>query len=69
MTRELRPATNPLQGAAITNFVSHGENSYSLTYTLNGELYIINYSWDANGLYTYEFVNPDGNSSVETYQR
>ncbi len=69
MTRELRPATSPLRGAEITDFVSHNESSYSLTYTLNGEIYTINYSWDADGLYTYEFVNPNGSSTVETYQR
>lgn len=69
MTQELRPATDPLQGAEITDFVLNSENSYSLTYTLNGETYIINYSWDANQLYTYEFVNPNGSSIIETYQR
>ncbi len=69
MTRELRPAKNPLPGAEITDFVSISDRSYSLTYTLNGESYLINYSWDASGLYTYEFVNPEGTSTVETYQR
>lgn len=69
MTQELRPATSPLQGAVITHFVMNNPSSYSLTYTFNGENYIINYSWDTNGLYTYEFVNPDGSNRIETYQR
>lgn len=68
-TRELRPALTPLPGAEITAFGSIGTNSYSLTYTLNSENYMVNYSWDGNGLYTYEFVNPDGTTTVETYQR
>lgn len=69
MTRELRPATAPLRGAVITDFASKSPSSHSLKYTLDGETFTINYSWDANGLYTYEFVNPDGTVSIETYQR
>lgn len=68
-TQELRPATNPLPGAEITDFVATSDNSYSVTYKLNGESHIINYSWDANGLYTYEFLSPDGTKTVEMYQR
>ncbi len=68
-TQELRPATSPLPGAEITDFVATSDHSYSLTYKLNGASYIINYSWDASGLYTYEFVNPDGTKTVQTYQR
>ncbi|MFS4447338.1 YHYH protein [Maribacter sp. 2307UL18-2] len=69
MTQELRRALTPLAGAAITAFESTGTNSYSLTYTVDSEEYIINYGWDDNGLYTYEFVNPDGTTTIETYQR
>lgn len=69
MTRELRPATDPLRGAVITDFALQSDSAYSLTYTLNGETFIINYSWNTSGLYTYEFVNPDGSSTTETYQR
>ena len=69
MTQGVRPALQPLAGAAITNFESTGINSYSLTYTLNNENYVINYGWDNNGLYTYEFISPNGSSTTETYQR
>lgn len=69
MTQELRPALTPLQGAEIIEFQSTGVNSYSLTYTLNLEEYTVNYSWDANGSYTYEFINPDGTVTTENYQR
>ncbi|MEM8857294.1 MAG: YHYH protein [Chloroflexota bacterium] len=66
----VRPATNPLRGTLeITNFEAAGENGYSLTYVFDGSSYIVNYGWDDSGLYTYEFVNPDGSSTVETYQK
>ncbi|MUU78682.1 YHYH protein [Winogradskyella endarachnes] len=68
MTQGVRPALEPLQGAEITDFTSTGINAYQLTYTLNNQNYVINYSWDDNGLYTYEFVNPNG-TTTQTYQR
>ncbi len=69
MTQEVRPALTPLNGATITDFQSTGTNAYSLTYSLNNEDYTINYGWNNNGLYTYEFVGPNGVSTTETYQR
>ncbi|MCP4550760.1 MAG: YHYH protein, partial [Bacteroidetes bacterium] len=69
MTQGVRPALGPLDGASITSFQSTGTNSYSLTYFLNDEKYIINYGWDNNALYTYEFINSNGSSTTETYQR
>ena len=68
MTQGVRPALDPLASAEIIAFQSTGANSYSLTYTHNSENYTINYSWDSNDLYTYEFVNPNG-TTVETFQR
>lgn len=68
MTKGVRPALTPLQGAVITDFKSTGTNAYSLTYTLNNETYNINYSWDQNGKYTYEFVTPSG-TTTESYNR
>ncbi|NNE66553.1 MAG: YHYH protein [Pyrinomonadaceae bacterium] len=68
MTRGIRPDTRPLNGAEITGFESTGDNAYSLTYALDSEKYKINYSWDSKGLYTFEFVNPDG-TTTKTYQR
>ncbi|MFY0652137.1 MAG: YHYH protein [Cyclobacteriaceae bacterium] len=68
-TQGVRPALTPLQGAAITGFESTGTNQYSLTYTLNSQNYMVHYGWDDSGKYTYEFVNPDGSSSTENYNR
>lgn len=67
-TQELRPALRPLRGAEIIDFKSLGENSYRLTYSLDSKEYIINYSWDSEDNYTYQFINPDGTATVETYK-
>ena len=67
-TQELRPALRPLRGAEIIDFKSLGENSYSLTYSLDSKEYIINYNWDSEDNYSYQFINPDGTSTVENYK-
>lgn len=66
-THELRPALRPLRGAKIIDFKSIGTNSYTLTYLLNSEKYVINYKWDNLNNYTYEFILPDGTSTIEKY--
>lgn len=68
-TQELRPALRPLRGAEIIDFKTLGDNSYALTYRLNSQDNIIKYKWDSSNNYTYEFINPDGTSTIETYQR
>ena len=67
-TQELRPALRPLRGAEIIGFKTLGENSYALTYSLDSEEYIINYKWDNEDNYSYQFINPDGTATVETYK-
>lgn len=67
-THELRPALRPLTGAEIVDFKLLGTNSYALTYRLNSEEYIIKYKWDNAYNYTYEFINPDGTSTIENYK-
>jgi len=62
----IRSAGEPLQGAAITGFLQTGENAYSLQYTLNNASYTVNYSI-VNGSYIFEFIDPQGNRTVETY--
>ncbi|MBP2830664.1 YHYH protein [Aquimarina sp. U1-2] len=69
LTQEVRPALMPLAGAEITNFSSTGTNAYSLEYQIGIDTYYTNYSWDENGLYTYEYVDSEGNITIETYQR
>jgi len=67
-TQELRPALRPLRGAEIIAFKKLNIHSYSLTYQLNSKNYIINYNWDSANNYTYEFINPDGISTIENYK-
>lgn len=68
-TRGVRPALTPLRGAAITDFKTMSSNQYALTYTVAEEAYVINYGWDENGAFTFEFVGPDGTSRTSSYQR
>ena len=64
-----RPSTDPLGGnLEIKAFESTGTNAYKLTYTLNGDTYIIRYSWIGN-TYTYEFEDPSGSVTTENYTR
>ncbi|WP_020569333.1 YHYH protein [Neolewinella persica] len=68
-TKEVRPALRPLRGAVITNFKKIQFNQYELTYTIDNQTHIIIYGWDDNGLYSFEFVSPDGTSDLLNFQR
>jgi hypothetical protein len=67
-TKGVRPDLKPLRGAAITDFKNPKPQQYSLTYTVDSLVHVINYGWE-NGNYSYEFVNPDGTSEKTNYQR
>lgn len=62
-TKAIRPAGNPLNGAVITNLISTGVNMYTLTYTINNRPYNVNYSWNDNGDFTFEWDSPSGVST------
>ncbi|AWF81955.1 hypothetical protein BTJ40_14600 [Microbulbifer sp. A4B17] len=59
----------PLQGAIITTFTKISDNSYKLTYTLNGSENQVNYSWDKSGTYQFVFIDKDDKKTVETFQK
>ena len=62
-----RPATDPLKNAIITGFETNATNTgYNLTYTIGTATYKVNYSWNTNGVYTFNFVNPTG-TTVSNY--
>lgn len=67
-TRGVRSALRPLKGAAITGFETLPSNQYTLTYTVDGETFIINYGWKEDGTYNFEYVSPNGSTS-KSYQR
>lgn len=68
-TKGVRPDLRPLKDAVITGFKTLGPNSYSLTYAIGPREYTINYGWNEEDEYTFEFVDPDGESTVSTYER
>lgn len=69
-TRPVRTADyGPLRGAEITRFIKHQAHSYSLEYQLNGHSHRINYNWDQEGLYQFEYVDADGNITTEVYKK
>jgi hypothetical protein len=59
----LRPAGNPLNGAAITGCIPNGTNGYNLSYTLSNQTYNVNYSWTNAGAFTFNFVSPTGTTT------
>ena len=67
-TTPIRDFLQPLQGASITDFQALENNAYSLTYQLKGENYQIHYTITGN-TYRFEFINPSGNKTTQTYTR
>ncbi|MEI6264365.1 MAG: YHYH protein [Sphingobacteriia bacterium] len=68
-TKPVRPATNPLNGAVITDFATIGTNSYLLTYKIGSKNGNVRYSWDANNKYTFILTDTAGVAVTNTYQR
>jgi hypothetical protein len=68
-TKPVRPATNPLSGAAITDFTAVGTNGYLLTYKIGSKNGSVKYSWDSNNKFTYILTDTEGNATTSSYQR
>ena len=68
-SKSVRPATTPLNGAAITDFVAVGTSGYLLTYKRGTKNGYVKYSWDANNKYTFILTDTSGSSVTNTYQR
>ncbi|QTN32215.1 sulfatase-like hydrolase/transferase [Akkermansiaceae bacterium] len=66
-TQGIRPYTQPLRGAAITDFSNPEEGRYSLTYELGGKSHRIDYSTKPEGGADFAFVAPDGTTTKESY--
>jgi hypothetical protein len=47
----------------IASLIANGSNGYILSYLLNNQNYQVSYSWTSNGLYTFNFINPNGTTS------
>ncbi len=63
----VRPALQALRGAAITSHESRGEQSWSLSYTLNGGTHRVDYQKLKDGRWQFDFVAADGTKTSETY--
>ncbi len=68
-TKPVRPATNPLKGASITDFAAVGTNGYLLTYKIGSKNGYVKYSWDAAGKYTFILTDTSGLAVTSSYQR
>lgn len=64
-----RPFLQALRGAAITDLHACDTNHYALKYTVDNNVYWMNYRWTSNGAFTYVTVGPDGSRTISTYQR
>jgi hypothetical protein len=56
----IRPALTPLTGATITDFSAPTNSSYNLTYKIGTKTGSVNYSWNASGLFTFNFTDVNG---------
>jgi len=65
----VRPALTPLTGATITDFSAPTSSSYNLTYKIGSKTGSVNYSWNASGLFTFNFTDVNGTKTTSTYQR
>jgi hypothetical protein len=60
----VRPALTPLKGATLTHNHPYANGmGFKLTYTLGADKDTVDYSWTANGDYTYKFITPTGTTT------
>ena len=65
----VRPALTQLAGASITDFSAPTNSSYNLTYKIGTKTGSVNYSWNASGVFTFNFTDVNGTQTTSTYQR
>ena len=69
----VRPATNPLRGATITDFVAQTPSHYLLTYRIGNKNGYVQYYWTGNGgvgtTYTYILTDTAGVATTTNYTR
>jgi phosphatidylethanolamine-binding protein (PEBP) family uncharacterized protein len=64
----VREALPPLRGAKIVGLTSTKPNSYQLTYDISGRKGYVNYAIAENGAVAFQFIDPSGKKTEETYQ-
>ncbi|MBS0260344.1 MAG: YHYH protein [Planctomycetes bacterium] len=63
----LRPSLPPLRDAKIVGFEEVRAGSYRLTYEVQGKRGTVSYQLSDNGAASFEFVDPQGRKSTQTY--
>lgn len=63
----VRPALPPLRGATIVGFTSPTATSRRLTYEVGGRKGFVTYALDGNGGVRFEYTDPTGKTTTETY--
>jgi hypothetical protein len=62
--KPIRPAGMPLKGAVITGCTPNAaKTGYTLSYTLSGQNYSVEYSWTPSGVFTFNFNSPTGTTT------
>ncbi len=65
----VRPALPPLRGAKIIDFDRDDEKkTYTLSYSMPNGTHRIRYNRNADGSWTFRFIEPGGKETVSTYQ-
>jgi len=64
-TAAARTWTKMLPGAVITGFTIPRPNYFSLDYTMNKAHHFINYTYNDDGSYTFNFVDPEGTKTEQ----
>jgi hypothetical protein len=65
----VRPALPPLRGAKIIDFDREDDKkTYTLSYSLPDGTHRVRYNRNADGGWTFRFIEPNGKESVSTYQ-
>ncbi len=63
----VRPALAPLRGAKIVGFAETKENSYQLTYEVQGKKGTVSYDLSNDGSAKFTYIEPNGKSRTEYY--
>ena len=64
----VRPYTQPLRGAKITDFTGNLKSGYSLKYSQNGRDGFVNYKVLDNGNVAFKFIDSSGRAATETFE-
>jgi len=65
--RPIRPDGQPLPGAKISQWAATPEGQYALSFQYQNQTYQIRYARQSDGSYRFEYIDPAGKVSTQTY--